>query len=60
MVGVGHNIRLESYIQVNPRVQIGGAVSVEEEILIGSVSKGKDCRLGNFQTLALVPLFYPQ
>ena len=60
MVGVGYNIRLESYIQVNLGVQIGAAVSVEEEILIGSVSKGKDCRLGNFQMLALVLLFYPQ
>jgi serine acetyltransferase len=38
MVGVGYNIRLESYIQVNLGVQIGAAVSVEEEILIGSGS----------------------
>ena len=38
MVGVGHNTRFESYIQVNPGVQIGGEVSVEEGVLIGSGS----------------------
>ncbi|MBU2898372.1 hypothetical protein [Vibrio hepatarius] len=38
MVGVGHDTQFESYLQVNPGVQIGGVVSVGEGVIIGSGS----------------------
>ncbi|MDB3873557.1 hypothetical protein N9317_05910 [Pelagibacteraceae bacterium] len=38
MVGVGHDTKFESYIQVNPGAQIGGAVSVGQGVVIGSSS----------------------
>ena len=36
MVGIGHDTKFESYIQVNSGAQSGGAVSISEGVLIGS------------------------
>ena len=54
MVGVGHDTKFESCVQVNPGVQIGGDVSIGEGVLIGSsatIRQGlkisKNCTVGS-------------
>ena len=38
MVGIGHDVVFEDYVQVNPGAQIGGKVLIGEGVLVGSGS----------------------
>ena len=35
-VGVGHDARIDNFVQINPGAQIGGNTAIGENVLIGS------------------------